>query len=160
MGAFDQLAKSAIFEGISPEVGEDLCALGRQLDLEAGHRLFDRGQDANDLMILAEGVVELFFPVEIMGVTRELTMESKQAGDVVAWSALVSPYRLTLSARCASNCKLFALSRDSLLSYFDAAPQVGNVIMRNLAGVIGRRLQALQTVWIRELQASAVKRLE
>jgi len=160
MGGYDQLAKSAVFQGISPEAREDLCARGRRLTLEAGHKLFDRNQDANELMIVLEGIVELFFPVQIMGVTRELTLETKGAGDMVAWSALVSPYKLTLSARCAGDCKLIALSRDALLSYFDAAPQVGSLFMRNLAGVIGRRLQALQTIWVRELQASAVKRLE
>ena len=32
--------------------------------------------------------------------------------------------------------------------------------MGNLAGVIGRRLQALQTIWMHDLEATAVKRLE
>ncbi len=32
--------------------------------------------------------------------------------------------------------------------------------MRNLAGVIGRRLQAMQTIWMHDLQASATKRME
>lgn len=155
-----KLSKSAIFEDISPEAIEELCACGRTLSLEEGHRLFDLGEDANELMILEDGAVELFFPVRVIGVTRELTLERKQVGDVVAWSALISPHRFTLSARCASKCVLACLSREDLHDHFDTDPEVGYLFMRNLAGVIGKRLNNMQDVWVRELQSSAVERLE
>ncbi len=95
-----------------------------------------------------------------MGVSRALTLESKQPGDVVAWSALVSPYRFTLSARCAGECALTAFSREALHQYFETAPSVGYLFMRNLAGVIGQRLQRVQAIWMHDLQANAIKRLE
>lgn len=146
-----------IFEGISREVVEQLCSRGRVNSFEANQELFRRGDNANELMILLEGVVELIFPVEILGVTRDVTMESKRAGDVVAWSAMVHPYQYTLSARSASECALTVLSRETLHDFFDADPQTGYSFMRNLAGVIGRRLSAVQAMWARDLQASAAK---
>ena len=153
------LLRSSIFEGISDHTIADLCSHGEIVSFEANHKLFERGDDAPDLMILREGVVELLFPVQIMGVTRDVTMERKQAGDVVAWSSVVSPYRCTLSARCAGRCSLTALSRETLGSFFEAHPETGCTFMRNLAGVIGRRLDAMQMMWMQDLQTSAVKRL-
>lgn len=152
------LLRSAVFEGISDDTISDLCARGRVISFDANHKLFERGDDAQELMILQEGVVELLFPLRIMGATREVTMESKQPGDVVAWSAVVSPYRCTLSARCASRCTLTGLSRETLHSFFENNPETGYSFMRNLSGVIGRRLNAMQTMWMQNLQASAVKR--
>jgi len=154
------LFRSAIFEDMSEETVQDLCGRGRVLSFDAESKLFERGGRAEDLMILLDGVVELLFPLRILGVSREIPMESKHAGDVVAWSALVAPYHFTLGARCATPCKLMSLGRAALFRFFEADPATGYVFMRNLAGVIGRRLQALQTMWMHDLEISAVKRLE
>ncbi len=162
MGSVEGLHRSgsAVFRGIADDAMDQLCACGRAVSFKAGHVLFERGQDADNLMILQDGVVELLFPVQIMGVTRDVTMETKQVGDLVAWSALVSPYHFTLSARCAGDCTLASFTRDALESFFDSDPQSGYLFMRNLAGEIGHRLQRMQTMWVHDLQASAAKRLE
>ncbi|MHC4063441.1 MAG: Crp/Fnr family transcriptional regulator [Planctomycetota bacterium] len=160
MDSFQDLAGAAIFEDISPEGIAGLCSRGRDLSFETGHVLFERGQDADELLILRQGSVELFFPVHIMGVTRDLTLESKQAGDVVAWSALVNPRRFTLSGRCTSKCTLTGLGREALHGYFETHPALGYLFMRNLAGVIGQRLQRMHAIWMHDLQTSASKRLE
>lgn len=160
MDNIEELSGSVIFEGISAGTVAELCSRGQAVPSEAGHLLFERGEDARELMILQEGVVELFFPVQVMGVTRDLTVETKHKGEVVAWSALVSPYRFTLGARCASDCVLTSLSREVLHEFFKDDPRAGYLLMRNLAGVIGRRLQGMQTIWLRDLQTSAIKRLE
>ncbi len=160
MNRIQALSSSAIFEDISVEAIEELCSRGREVSFEPGHKLFERDQHADELMIVQEGVVDLVFPIQIMSVTREVTMESAQAGHVLAWSSLVRPHRFTLSARCARRCVLNCLSRDKLHAFFESDPQTGCQFMRNLAEVVGRRLQAMQTMWVRELQAIARKQME
>lgn len=161
MGKVDGFSHTqvAVFQEISEEAVEALTAQGNTASFEAGDTLFERGQDAEQLMILREGVVELLAPVEIMGVTRTVSMETKQAGDVVAWSSLVWPYHFTLSARCASRCTFTVFQRKALHDYFERDPLTGYLFMRNLAGVIGRRLQAMHAIWMHDLQAGATKRL-
>ncbi len=160
MNRIQALSSSAIFEDVSQEAIEELCSRGREVSFEPGHKLFERDQHADELMIVQEGVVDLVFPILIMSVTREVAMESAQAGAVLAWSSLVSPHRFMLSARCASRCVLTCLSRENLHAFFEVHPQTGYLFMRNLAEVIGRRLQAMQAMWMRELQAAATKRME
>ncbi|MFQ5411085.1 MAG: Crp/Fnr family transcriptional regulator [Phycisphaerae bacterium] len=159
MDNFDRMSRAPVFEGIDHDDIEALCACGRALSFEAGHRLFDRGQDARELMILQEGTVDLLFPIQLLGVTRELTIETKEVGRVVAWSALVPPYRFTLSARCASRCVLTSMSRDALEGFFWEHSRVGLLFMRNLASVIGQRLYAMQSMWLSDLQSGARQRL-
>ena len=154
------LLDSAIFEDISPEAVEELSSHARVVSFEAGRTLFERDQQADELLILLEGVVQLVFPVEVIGVTRDVTMERAEPGDVLAWSSLVSPHRFTLSAECTTRCVMRGLSRNSLQASFQTDPQTGYLFMRNLAGVIGRRLQAMQTMWMHELQSTASRRME
>ncbi|MFQ5501108.1 MAG: Crp/Fnr family transcriptional regulator [Phycisphaerae bacterium] len=158
-GVAEILSRSNIFRDIPQSSIGELCARGKAQSFESGDRLFDRGEDATELMVLQDGVVELFFPIQIMGVTRDLIMETKQPGDVVAWSALVDPHRFTLAARCASDCRVTSLDRPLLESYFEEHPREGYLFMRNLAGVIGQRLHAMQTIWLHDLQSNAIKRL-
>ncbi len=117
--------RAAVFQGIPQDAIEQLATHGAFVSFDAGHKLFERGEDAEKLMILQEGVVELLAPVEIMGVTRDVTMETKQAGDVVAWSSLIVPYHFTLSARCASRCTFAVFHRDALHEYFEEDPRTG-----------------------------------
>lgn len=154
------LLQSAIFEDISGDVVESLCSHGKVMTFGPHQTVFRRGEDAQELMILLDGFVELFFPLHIVGVTRDVTMETKQAGEVVAWSALVKPYRFTLSGRCPCQCSLISLSRFTLEQFFETDPATGHLFMRNLAGVIGRRLQAMQTLWMHDVQTSVAKRHE
>jgi len=151
------LSASPIFAEIADTAVAELCARGRSVSFPAGHLLFERAEEAQELMILEDGIIELLFPVSILGATREVAMESKRPGDVVAWSALVSPYHFTLSARCASDCTLLSFTREVLTACFETDPATGYQFMSNLAGVIGRRLQAMQTIWMHDLQASLTR---
>lgn len=160
MDKIQTLSHLAIFEGIPYEAVEKLCSCGREVRFEAGHKLFERDQQADGLIIVQEGVVDLVFPIEILSATREVTMESLEPGGVAAWSSLVDPHRLTLSARCKSPCVLTMLSRENLYAFFETDPFTGYLFMRNLAGVIGRRLQTMQVMWTRELQATAQRKME
>jgi CRP-like cAMP-binding protein len=154
------LTQTPIFDGIPAEIAGKLCERGSVVTFSAGQTLFARGQEAENLMILQDGIVELLFPVMILGATREVAMESKRPGDLVAWSALVHPYQFTLSARCASDSTLACFTRDTLLAFFESDVATGYRFMSNLTGVIGRRLQALHTIWMHDLQSSVAKRLE
>ena len=46
----------------------------------------------------------------------------------------------------------------ALLEHFASHPFVGYAITRNLAGVIGQRLQVFQAMWLREMQRMVQQR--
>jgi hypothetical protein len=44
------------------------------------------------------------------------------------------------------------LPRARLIAFFDANPAAGYVVLRNLAAIVGQRLQVFQAMWLREMQ--------
>ncbi len=71
----------------------------------------------------------------------------------VGWSALIPPYRFTLNGRRPSSTPRCWRSRASaLLEHFAAHPAVGYLVARNVAAVVGQRLQVFQAMWLREMQ--------
>jgi len=64
----------------------------------------------------------------------------------------VPPHRFTLKGAATVDSELLAFPRASLLDHFAAHPDVGYAVGLNVAAVIGRRLQLVQTMWLREMQ--------
>jgi CRP-like cAMP-binding protein len=108
---------------------------------------------------LESGAAELFFPLSVLGVTKEIVVERVGPGDVLAWSALVGPYSLTLSGRCCEGCLVRRFARERLRALFEKRPSVGYAIMESLAAVVGGRLDQFQNLWIREVQSKIVDSL-
>ena len=71
---------------------------------------------------------------------------------MLGWSALIPPHRFTLKATAAFDTDIVALPRQALVDHFGAHPSVGHAVIKNLATVIGQRLQVLQAMWLREMQ--------
>jgi hypothetical protein len=79
-------------------------------------------------------------------------VEERVPGQTVGWSALIPPYRFTLTATAPLETEVLAFSRDALREHFAARPLTGYTVSNNLASVIGERLQLFQTMWVREIQ--------
>jgi CRP-like cAMP-binding protein len=90
--------------------------------------------------------------MQVRGREEDILIEEKLPGETVGWSALIPPYRFTLSASAAVETAVIALSRDALRGYFETSPAVGYKIVSNLAIVVGHRLQLVQAMWLREMQ--------
>jgi CRP-like cAMP-binding protein len=83
---------------------------------------------------------------------EDVLVEERAAGQMVGWSGLIPPHRFTLKASAQIDTDVLRLPRTPLLEFFDRNPAVGYVVMRNLASVVGQRLQVFQAMWLREMQ--------
>ena len=101
-------SSATVFNDISLDAVENLCSHGQEATFPKDHVLFVRGQDARELMFLIEGTVELYCSLNLEGNTRDVVLESRESGDLMAWSALIHPNLLTLSARCKTPCTIIA----------------------------------------------------
>jgi CRP-like cAMP-binding protein len=63
-----------------------------------------------------------------------------------------------LQASVPEKTELLALPREALLELFSHEPSLGYQVFRNVARVIGQRLQLFQTMWIREMQRAIESR--
>jgi CRP-like cAMP-binding protein len=148
----EKLWRSELLDGLDKEGGRRILEIARPQGLRAGEYLFLLGEAADRLYVVVKGTVEICFPLALAGSVQDVSVESKEVGRVVGWSALVRPYRFTLSARAAEPSQVAAFPRRALLDVFDAEPRIGLAFTRRLAEVIGHRLLKMEALWARELQ--------
>ncbi len=142
-----------LLNGLSSAEAEQVLALGASVIVPSETSLFKLGDPADRLFLVERGRIRLTLPMPVRGREENIFVEERNPGQAVGWSALIPPYRFTLTASAApSEAKVMALPRKALLEYISAHPAAGYKIALNLAVVIGHRLQLFQTMWLREMQ--------
>lgn len=140
--------------GLAPADAAELVALATVIRLSRGDVLFDLGQQADSLYVIEQGQIALTLPLQIRGHGEDILIEDRSTGQAVGWSALIPPHRFTLKATAPLDGRVLAFPRVALLEHFSRNPTVGNVVMRNVAAMMGQRLQVFQAMWLREMQRS------
>ena len=138
--------------GVAPPEAARLLKLGTPRTLSSGDVLFRLGDEAHTLFLIERGHVALTLPIQVGGREEEVLIEERVAGQTLGWSGLIPPHRFTLTATAPVETSVLAFSRGGLLDYFGARPEVGYAVIRNVAAVMGHRLQVMQAMWIREMQ--------
>jgi CRP-like cAMP-binding protein len=141
-----------LFQGLSVDAVRRLSVIGRARTLAEGDYLFLLGDAAEYLYVVAKGTVDLCLPMRLGSAVKDIPVESAVAGRALGWSALVKPYRFTLSARAAEPSEVIGFARGDLQQLFNDAPEVGIRFLANLSELVGVRLLTFQALWVRELQ--------
>lgn len=138
--------------GLSEDEAAHVMALAEPVNVPSGGVLFQLGAEADRLFLVVRGRIDLTLPMRIRDLEEDVLLEEKHPGETLGWSGLIPPHRFTLKAKAPMESALLAFPRAALLAHFDANPAVGLAVTRNVATVIGHRLQVFQTLWMREMQ--------
>jgi CRP-like cAMP-binding protein len=141
-----------LLQGLDQSEAERVLALGKRMVLTTGAELFHLGDSADSIYLVARGRIRLTLPMQVRNREEDVLVEERSSGQTVGWSALIPPYRFTLTALAPLETEVVALSRDALDNYFASHPATGYAVSLNLASVIGQRLQLFQAMWLREVQ--------
>ncbi|MHC4219318.1 MAG: Crp/Fnr family transcriptional regulator [Planctomycetota bacterium] len=158
MNRLDLLRVTPLFRDCGEQALEDLDRIAADRMFSDGRIVLSHGEEARDLMILTSGEIQLELPITILGESRSIPFETKTRGDVIGWSALVPPYRFTLSARVSGEASVMVFPRAELTARLEADPGLGFQVLKNLASIIGQRLHLTQEMWSREIQRSLHER--
>jgi CRP/FNR family transcriptional regulator, cyclic AMP receptor protein len=146
------IEQADMLDGVSADDAARLLALGSRVHVPTGAQLFDLGTEAHDVFLIDRGRIALTLPMRIGDRHEDILVEERTAGQLVGWSGLIPPHRFTLKASAQIDTDVLVLPRAPLLEFFAANPAVGYVVLRNLASVVGQRLQVFQAMWLREMQ--------
>lgn len=137
------LAKWPMFEGLSHAELADIAEISQRLVFEAGETIFVEGNVADKLYVLEDGKVALEMRVQMdpSQPVRHTIIDVLGPGEPFAWSALVEPYVLTMSARCVKRCTAIAVDAAGLRRLMAADCGLGFILLQRLAAVISRRLR-------------------
>lgn len=141
-----------LLQGLEPNEAERVLALGKRLVLTSGAELFHLGDTADSVYLVSRGRLRLTLPMQVRHREEDVMVEERSSGQTVGWSALIPPYRFTLTASAPLETEVIALPREALNRYFGEHPQTGYAVSLNLASVVGQRLQLFQAMWLREVQ--------
>jgi CRP-like cAMP-binding protein len=129
-----------------------LKALGSPLRLAPSQQLFTLGGTAQSVFVIERGRVALTLPMEVRDRHQDVLLEERGPGQTVGWSALTPPHLFTLTATAMVETDVLAMTREALLAHFRANPDVGYLVMQNVASIVGQRLQVFRAMWLREMQ--------
>ena len=146
------MVNADLLTGLAQSEAERVLALGKPMLLTSGAELFHLGDIADSIYLVARGRIRLTLPMQVRSREENVLVEERASGQTVGWSALIPPYRFTLTAAAPLETEVIALPRESLNTYFAAHPDTGYAVTVNLSSVIGQRLQCFQAMWLREIQ--------
>jgi CRP-like cAMP-binding protein len=140
-----------LFLGLTAEDAQQALGLGVRMIVSSGAELFRLGDEADRIYLIASGGLKLTMPMQVRGCEQDVLVEERGPGQTVGWSALIPPYRFTLTATAPMETEVISFSREALQHHFLAYPEIGCAVFLNLAAVVGQRLQLFQTMWLREM---------
>lgn len=138
--------------GLDEQAAAEVLALARPVRLEAGAIVFALGEEATNLYVVERGLVKLTMPMQVAGREENVLIEERTAGQTLGWSTLVPPHRFTSTASVPVQTELLAFPQSDLVRLFERRPEVGYLVSRNVAAIVGQRLQVFQAMWLREMQ--------
>ncbi len=133
-----EYANLAIFEGLDAQQIGLLSPFMEEVSFSRGAVIFDQGQLADNLYILLAGEVVINYkPYD----GPPLTVARILPGGVFGWSSVLGHEQYSSGAAAASDCVAYRIRAQSLQQIYEYYPEMGNVLLERLAGVIAERLR-------------------
>ena len=96
--------------------------------LTNGAELFHLGEVADSIYLISSGRLRLTLPMQVRGQEGNVLVEERSTGQTVGWSALIPPYRFTLTATAALETEVIAIDREALRKCFAESRDCGDGI--------------------------------
>jgi CRP-like cAMP-binding protein len=132
------LSSCYLFEGLTDRQLKHLATIVSASPVQKGDWLFHKGDPAECLYIVEAGAVELLIEVQ-ENIEIPISMIRPQNG-CVGVSALVPPYRYSLSARCVKDGTVSVIRRSDIMTLVEQDAHLGRIVMTNLARKLLERL--------------------
>jgi len=131
-----------------------LATLGEEERYKAGEFVFHEGDAASKLYLLLEGRIEMLMNTNAGGTQQGVVM-TVGPGEVFAWSALVEPYQLTASARCAIPVRTVAIPASGVRALTEISCPLGFRLMQKACQVASARLRATRVQVLSTVRSAA-----
>jgi CRP/FNR family transcriptional regulator, cyclic AMP receptor protein len=133
------LAEHAFFRGLQPDDLQLIAGCGSNVRFPGGEEIFHEGDPSDRFYLIRHGRVAL----EISSPERgRMIIQTLGEGDLLGWSWLVPPYRMSCDARAVELTRATAFDGACIRMKCEADPRIGYELLKRFAQIIGQRLQA------------------
>ena len=127
------LRKLPVFEGLQEAELLKLMSACSSKAVEKGDEIFKQGEDGSSMYILLAGMVDIV--VEGVGVVHIM-----KPGEILGEMGLVCKITRTASAVAKEKSVLLHLYADILHELVKKNPNIGYIMMKNIAGILAQRI--------------------
>lgn len=127
------------FEDVPDSTLQKLTELAQVRTFEANEIIYREHEESKHLCIVHSGQVDVQY---LMPNGRRETVDSCVNGDFLLWSAIIPPNFTNSIGIARAKSEIIALDGPKLRELCENEPKFGFFMMRHIAGVIRRRLQA------------------
>ena len=149
------LKNAALFQGLTARHLASILRFSTAQSANEHDYIFREGEPATALFIVGAGQVALEMQLSRPdgSATPPTTVASVEPGEALAWSAIVEPHILTMSAKAMENTDLVRIDAAALRRFLSRNRRAGYVVMVNLAKVLADRLHDTREIFVYERSA-------
>jgi CRP-like cAMP-binding protein len=129
------IRQAELFDGLSAGAKHLIENRGMEQTYKAGDLIFREGDEGRFFYMLEDGKVDLF-----IGKQEEARFLVYYPGEIFGWSALVATHRYLATARCVADSVVTRVPVSTLDEILKDNPLDGQLLYKNLAGILGERL--------------------
>jgi CRP/FNR family transcriptional regulator, cyclic AMP receptor protein len=129
-------------QGLSADHQEILTGCARRTRFPSDTLILHQGDAADRFFLIEDGCAALEADRKGQGTIRIQTLG---AGDVLGWSWLFPPHVYHFSARTVESTDTIIIDAIKLRTRFHQFPELGNVLVKHMAQVVVKRLEATQS---------------
>ena len=140
----EQLRRYPFFGVFDEQTLKAVAMLANDEALGDGQFVYESGEAAGTVFLLAEGCVESYLVVEdpeTPGRHKKFYLGDVNPGELFGISALVEPYRHTTSTRVSGRARVIALNAGGLRKLAEEDPRMGMLLMQQVAKAALERLK-------------------
>lgn len=131
------LKRYPFFANLDDQFVEKISQIGQPLELEEGEWLFKQEEDATHIYLITKGKIAFTIMFRNHVIDR---LNPYMRGEIIGWSALVSPYIYTMGAIAETPASVIGFQGEKLRSLMDESCDQGYILLKNLSELMGERL--------------------
>lgn len=131
------LRRYPCFAAIGEESLRAVAMMAEETLIPAGTLLFSEGDPADSLSIIVDGEIDIQYT---LGTGERRTVDRLVSGDLLGWSAVVEPYRMTAIATTRTETRLIRIGARRLRELCEREPLLGYRLMNQVVKLLADRL--------------------
>jgi CRP-like cAMP-binding protein len=132
------LRRYPYFATIQDETLKTVAMMAEERVVPAGKVMFQEGDPATKLNIIVKGEVDIQY---MLGNGECRTVDTLVDGDLLCWSALIEPYKVTANGIARKETHLVAIDGEKLRALCAKDPGLGYRLLTQVAKLLAHRLE-------------------
>jgi CRP/FNR family transcriptional regulator, cyclic AMP receptor protein len=132
------LRRYTYFAGIGEEAIKQIAMFAEEKSIPANTRIFNEGDPVSHMLIVVKGEVNIEF---LLGNGELRVIDTMSDGDLLGWSALIEPYKMTANGTTVKTTDLVRIDAVKLRQLCEKDSLAGYRLLTQIAKLLAHRLE-------------------